>query len=113
MYTREREQRRYNGGGGMDYPALLDAIRNELQPLQHDVAELTQQMRTFEQRYYPKELIDAQQKLQTTILEGLKTEVANLANRPTQTLNTWVAWAVIGGGLLGALSFVMQHLVVR
>ncbi len=113
MYTREREQRRYNNGNGMDYPALLDAIRNELQPLQHDVAELSQQMRGFEGRYYPRELIDAQNALQKTILEGLRNDIANLASRPAQTLNNWVAWAVIGGGFLGVLSFVFQHLALH
>ena len=112
MYRRERDQRRYSRGG-MDYPALLEAIRNELQPLQHDMAELTQQMRSFEQRYYPKELIDAQNTLQKTILEGLKNDIANLANRPAQALNTWVGWAVVGGGLLGVVSFVFQHLTVH
>lgn len=110
-HTRERDQRR--DSAGMDYPALLTAIRNELQPLQHDVAELSQQIQRIEQRYYPKELIDAQQKLTTTILEGLKNDIANLANRPQKALNNWVSMVVIAGGILGGLSFVFQHLALH
>lgn len=109
--TRERTERR--DSAGMDYPALLAAIRNELQPLQHDVAELSQQMQRMEQRYYPKELVDAQQKLTTTILEGLKNDIANLASRPQKALSNWVSLVVIGGGLPGGLSFVLQHLALR
>lgn len=121
----------------MDYD-LLQAIRDELSPLQSQLSELTRQvnqlaagavtrgdmaevraeigvqMTRIETRYYTKELIDVKLGAQDTTIGGLKSAIDNLTtqlkDRPTRVLNTWVGIIAIIGGSVGMLSFLIQHL---
>lgn len=128
----------------VDYPDLIQAIRDELSPVQFKLEELTKQvnqlaqgavtrtdlaevraeistqMTRVETRYYGKELVDAKLGLQDTTIRGIRedietlgTQLKDLAQRPTRVLNNWMALAAVGGGVIGILSFVIQHLAVR
>lgn len=86
----------------VDYPDLLQAIRDELGPVQskleelnkqvnqlasgavtrHDLTEvrheISTQMLRVETRYYSKELVDARLALQDTTIQGIREEIKRL-----------------------------------